>query len=63
MTRDQFNRNARLVDAILNPDPFVSPKHEGTIFYDHSCPVCQDGKLPCKTKVVGNCGNLFARND
>jgi hypothetical protein len=32
-------------------------------FRSHSCPVCHDGAKPCKTKVVGNCGNLFARND
>lgn len=56
MTHDAFSRNARMVDAILNPerDPFVSPAHKGTIFYNHHCPVCNDGE-----KLTGN--NLILR--
>lgn len=43
-------------------DPFTRPDLPPP-FDTHSCPVCGNGKRPCTSKVVGNCGNLFARND
>lgn len=61
MTRDDFNRNSRIVSAIL--DPFVIPEHKGTIFYNHHCSVCNDGERPCREGKPNLCGNPRARND
>lgn len=53
----------RQIGLLESADPFVSPKHKGTIFYNHHCSVCNDGERPCREGRPGLCGNPRARND
>lgn len=56
----------RHIDKIL-AEPIPAPPQptlaDAYLFQSHHCPVCQDGKLPCRGGRVNLCGNPRARND